>query len=45
MTTLGDRRCADCNRFMRRPGPAIVCPSCVGPILLAGALQEVAGLA
>lgn len=40
---LGERRCEDCNRFMRRPGPAIVCPSCDEPILLADALQKVAG--
>ena len=40
---LDERRCEDCNRWARRLGPAIVCPSCQEPILLADVLQEVAG--
>ena len=40
---LDERRCQDCNRWTRRLGPAVVCPHCDEPILLADVLQEVAG--
>ncbi len=40
---LDERRCENCNRWARRLGPAVVCPNCDEPILLADILEEVAG--
>lgn len=36
---LGERRCADCNRFCRALGPGGECPHCAEPILLADLLD------
>jgi len=36
---LNERRCEGCNHWARRLGPAIVCPHCDEPILLADVLQ------
>lgn len=37
---LGERRCADCNRFCRALGPGGPCPHCDEPVLLADLLPE-----
>jgi hypothetical protein len=38
---LGERRCADCNRFCRALGLGGRCPDCDAPILLSDLLEEV----
>lgn len=38
---LNEQRCEDCNRFSRRLGIAVSCPSCDEPILLDELLEQV----
>jgi hypothetical protein len=37
---LGERRCADCNRFCRALGLGGTCPHCEEPVLLSDLLGE-----
>jgi hypothetical protein len=37
---LNEQRCEGCNRFARRLGIAVTCPTCDEPILLSDLLEQ-----